>query len=176
MKKTKSREGFTIIEVVLVLAIAGLIFLMTFIALPTLRRQARDTQRREDFAQLASAIKKYQQNNRGALPSNTGVFSRGTSSDNTWSGLYHDYLKEGFADPSGNNYTLSVAECGNSIVTDADCNGIAAIQAAHFTGDGRIYIIRQSRCDGEKAVKSDNPRRLSILYNLESGGVFCLSN
>ena len=31
---TKSKKGFTIIEVVLVLAIAGLIFLMVFIALP----------------------------------------------------------------------------------------------------------------------------------------------
>ena len=35
--------GFTIIEVVLVLAIAGLIFLMVFIALPVLQRSQRDT-------------------------------------------------------------------------------------------------------------------------------------
>ncbi|MBQ6130136.1 type II secretion system protein, partial [Candidatus Saccharibacteria bacterium] len=33
----KSYKGFTIIEVVLVLAIAGLIFLMVFIALPNMQ-------------------------------------------------------------------------------------------------------------------------------------------
>ena len=33
-----SKKGFTIIEVVLVLAIAGLIFLMVFVALPALQR------------------------------------------------------------------------------------------------------------------------------------------
>ncbi|MCL2869540.1 prepilin-type N-terminal cleavage/methylation domain-containing protein, partial [Candidatus Saccharibacteria bacterium] len=37
-KHFKTRQGFTIIEVVLVLAIAGLIFLMVFIALPALQR------------------------------------------------------------------------------------------------------------------------------------------
>ena len=36
-------RGFTIIEVVLVLAIAALIFLMVFIALPALQASQRDT-------------------------------------------------------------------------------------------------------------------------------------
>ena len=36
MKKHKLYEGFTIIEVVLVLAIAGLIFIAVFLALPAL--------------------------------------------------------------------------------------------------------------------------------------------
>ena len=40
-----SKKGFTIIEVVLVLAIGGLIFLMVFIALPALQRSQRDAQR-----------------------------------------------------------------------------------------------------------------------------------
>ncbi|MBS7346174.1 MAG: type II secretion system protein, partial [Candidatus Sacchiramonaceae bacterium] len=44
MNKHK-KYGFTIIEVVLVLAIAGLIFLVVFIALPALQRNQRDTQR-----------------------------------------------------------------------------------------------------------------------------------
>ena len=39
----KNKKGFTIIEVVLVLAVAGLIFLMVFLALPALQRAQRDT-------------------------------------------------------------------------------------------------------------------------------------
>lgn len=44
--KNKNQSGFTIIEVVLVLAIAGLIFLIVFIALPQLQASRRDQQRK----------------------------------------------------------------------------------------------------------------------------------
>ncbi|MBS7346132.1 MAG: type II secretion system protein, partial [Candidatus Sacchiramonaceae bacterium] len=66
-------EGFTIIEVVLVLAIAGLIFLMVFVALPALQRNQRDTQRKNDMARLKTAIESYKANNRGQLPWTYGV-------------------------------------------------------------------------------------------------------
>ncbi len=58
----KSKQGFTIIEVVLVLAIAGLIFLMVFVALPALQRSQRDTQRRNDIARVNTALTNYQTN------------------------------------------------------------------------------------------------------------------
>jgi prepilin-type N-terminal cleavage/methylation domain-containing protein len=46
---SKPLSGFTIIEVVLVLAIAGLIFLLVFLALPGLQRSRRDAQRKSDM-------------------------------------------------------------------------------------------------------------------------------
>lgn len=64
---TKSKKGFTIIEVVLVLAVAGLIFLMVFIALPALQRSQRDTQRRNDYGMLSAAITSYSASNGGKL-------------------------------------------------------------------------------------------------------------
>lgn len=48
-KDFSSKKGFTIIEVVLVLAVAGLIFLMVFIALPALQRSQRDSQRKQRY-------------------------------------------------------------------------------------------------------------------------------
>lgn len=85
---TNSKKGFTIIEVVLVLAIAGLIFLMVFTALPALQRSQRDTQRKNDLGRFASQLQQYQSNNRGKVPNNsvkkdanpTGVYI--TTSDN----------------------------------------------------------------------------------------------
>lgn len=56
MVTQQSKKGFTIIEVVLVLAIAGLIFLMVFIALPALQRSQRDQARKNDASVVASAI------------------------------------------------------------------------------------------------------------------------
>lgn len=57
MNRHKVKQGFTIIEVVLVLAIAGLIFLMVFVAFPALRRNQRDSQRRQDLANFSAQLK-----------------------------------------------------------------------------------------------------------------------
>lgn len=70
MKKHKDYRGFTIIEVVLVLAVAGLIFLMIFLALPALQRSQRDTQRKNDARNLLAAIIEFQSHNKGLRPFN----------------------------------------------------------------------------------------------------------
>ena len=67
MNVQKSEKGFTIIEVVLVLAIAGLIFLMVFIALPALQRSQRDQARRNDASTVAAAVQTFKGNNNGSL-------------------------------------------------------------------------------------------------------------
>ena len=61
------KKGFTIIEVVLVLAIAGLIFLMVFIAFPALQRSQRDTQRTDDMARVQSQLMSWQNNHSNKL-------------------------------------------------------------------------------------------------------------
>ena len=68
VKHKSNVKGFTIIEVVLVLAIAGLIFMMVFIALPALQRNQRDTARKNDVSTVASAVTNYTTNNRGTFP------------------------------------------------------------------------------------------------------------
>ena len=70
MTKNDNKKGFTIIEVVLVLAIAGLIFAMVFIALPALQRSQRDHSRENDASVVAAAITKWNSANR-----NSGTFS-----------------------------------------------------------------------------------------------------
>ena len=101
-----TKKGFTIIEVVLVLAIAGLIFLMVFLALPALQRSQRDTQRKNDASRLRAAITDFQSNNRGAVPFD-GNSLKGNFIEN--------YIKvknsSTFADPSTNSdYRVWVAD------------------------------------------------------------------
>ena len=67
----QKQKGFTIIEVVLVLAIAALIFLMVFIALPALQANQRDTQRKADASLAASAITNYTSGERKNFTSTT---------------------------------------------------------------------------------------------------------
>lgn len=150
MNKTTAQtgKGFTIIEVVLVLAIAGLIFLMVFIALPALQRGQRDTQRRDDVSKFVSQLTSYATNNRGALPSFSGM--TGTT------GFMNSYMKVGdgeFNDPSsGTAYTV--------------VNSDPAI--------GQIQYIVGSKCNGENVGPgSQGDRQAVVRTKLEGSGFFC---
>ena len=146
-RNSDAKKGFTIIEVSLVIAIAGLIFLMVFGVLPSLQRLARDSQRKEDVAKLMESIKKYQTNNRGALPTNTTQLKQ--------------YLGTNFVDPDGEGYNLSL---GNGGFTYGNKNM-----------DYTMYIRKGAQCDGEKATSEGvkNPRKIAIIYRLEGSGVYC---
>lgn len=174
MRKTYNynKQGFTIIEVVLVLGIAGLIFLMMFIALPALQRSQRDAARRDDILVFLRKVKDYQTNNRGALPTGEGVsIARGTVSGVDWAGFYHDYLEENFADPNGPSYVLSVATCGANSA-GAKCTNILS-DTTVFPNDYKLTIFKGATCSGSEAVATNNPRKLAVQYKLEGGGVFC---
>jgi prepilin-type N-terminal cleavage/methylation domain-containing protein len=80
-KLKKDRKGFTIIEVMIVLAIAGLILLIVFLAVPALQRSARNTSRKEDVAQVAAAVANFIADNGGALPTEAAASSVDTTQD-----------------------------------------------------------------------------------------------
>lgn len=72
MKKLKNNQhGFTIIEVMIVLVIAAVILLIVFLAVPALQRNSRNTQRKNDAANILAAINEYSSNNNGQLPNST---------------------------------------------------------------------------------------------------------
>ncbi len=68
LKTLSQSKGFTIIEVLIVLAIAGLILLIVFLAVPALQRNSRNTQRRSDVSKILAAVQEYVNNNNGTLP------------------------------------------------------------------------------------------------------------
>lgn len=64
-------KGFTIIEVLIVLAIAGLIILIVFLAVPALQRNSRNTQTREDASKVLAVMQEAINNNNGRAPIGT---------------------------------------------------------------------------------------------------------
>ena len=64
----KKEGGFTIVEVMIVLAIAGLILAIVFIAVPALQRNSRNTQRRADLGNLRAQVETWTSNNGGKIP------------------------------------------------------------------------------------------------------------
>lgn len=55
------------------MAIAALIFLIVFLALPALQRGQRDTQRKNDAGRMMSLLATYAANNNGMYPGNDGA-------------------------------------------------------------------------------------------------------
>lgn len=151
MNVQTNKKGFTIIEVVLVLAIAGLIFLMVFIALPALQRNQRDTQRRNDVSRLQTATNSYQTNARGALPTFNAAFLT-------------SYLRvngDTFQDPNGTDYTFA-----------------AALPASYVETPRVIVATPASKCatDGSTLTGGQGSRKVAFQMRLEGGGVACVNN
>ncbi|MCA9338473.1 type II secretion system protein [Candidatus Saccharibacteria bacterium] len=154
-----SDKGFTIIEVVLVLAIAGLIFLMVFIALPALQRGQRDAQRKEDVSRISVQLTNYVASTRGAVPSSAdglGNFVRGYLKGTSSTVAGDDYI-----DPNGNNYVVRYATAPTEI--------------------GQVGYYSKAHCDVnnvEDGVSSSNAARdYALTIKLENQNApYCLDN
>lgn len=68
-KLHKDNKGFTIIEVLIVLAIAGLIMLIVFLAVPALQRNQRNNARNSDASRIAAAATECLANRNGQTAS-----------------------------------------------------------------------------------------------------------
>jgi len=68
------QKGFTIIEVLIVLAIAGLIISIVFLAIPTLQRNSRNNQRNQDVASILEGVSRWGvSHNSGEFPGQSNL-------------------------------------------------------------------------------------------------------
>ncbi len=180
-----SKKGFTIIEVVLVLAIAGLIFLMVFVALPALQRSQRDTARRNDMSRVDTSLIQYQTNNQntgnGDLPGSgswtgSSVFPSTSSGCNTACKFAQRYMNSGvdsttndFKDPDGQYYNINIQSASGW--SNNEVKDIAPAKNMDHT----VYIVTSAKCKGEQAQK-DLPNHFAVLYRLEGAGIYCIDD
>lgn len=149
-------QGFTIIEVVLVLAIAGLIFLIVFLALPALQRSQRDTQRKNDLSRFMSQLTQYQSNHQGAIPTGTGVGAW----DTNFVAAYLTNSGQTFNDPqTGTQYTVNVY----------------TTTTTQPTASGQLYAYVGFTCSSG-ALSPGTARSVAALVYLEQGGTLCQNN
>lgn len=166
MKKRRGRGGygFTIIEITLVLAVAGLIFLIVFLAVPAAQRAVRDEQRRKDTGLLLSAVLSWKLNtNKKMLDTNADLQSLKTK----------NYFKA--VDPSsGQPYTLPFYSHSviHTAVTIPAVGEIVYVSGHHCGSDpgGNTLIT------AEPVMATHNLPQFAVLTKLELGGVYCLDS
>lgn len=200
------KRGFTIIEVVLVLAIAGLIFLMVFIALPALQRSQRNTRRRQDISRISTAVTQYLASN-NKLP----FWADGTKFTDY---KYIDYkFVTNYVESDAKCYSTSGDLCTEDIKSrkavanfkceTGDCSefsdpdgtpygirywGLAeGLDLSSTLGPTKssdnyklhlIYAVSKAKCDGSDNVVgvASGANDFALAYILEGGSVYCVDN
>ena len=182
----KHKKGFTIIEVVLVLAIAGLIFLMVFIALPALQRGQRNTEREEHLSRFLTAVTDYAGNNSGRIPFDGGNINQfviryidgtcKTDANFTAPVTNKDACTaDQFRDPDGTIYHFTAANIQTGAQTDS--SGAVPVTMPP-TNDHSIHYALGFMCGPNEGtvIKGTGPRQVALLMTVEGGGISCNAN
>lgn len=154
MKRLQKKEdGFTIIEVMIVLAIGALILVVVLVAIPQLQRNQRNQARQNVVSRVMTELSAYAGNNRGEFPeSDTQLQDR----------FVERYLDEvSYEDPlTGENYAI-------------------LFNQSPSVDDGEIGYFLGSECDGEdvQAATPGGNRQVALQVELEPGNIFfCVDN
>ena len=138
--RNRKEEGFTIIEVLIVLAIAGLILLIVFLAVPALQRNSRNTQRKDDAAHIAGAISDFIANNSGTT------------------------LTAGGLTAALSNEKLAIVASPTSVTVATTAN---LANAATATLPDTVAVFTNATCSGITPVYSPSTRAAVVVYGLE---------
>jgi prepilin-type N-terminal cleavage/methylation domain-containing protein len=146
--QNRKQNGFTIIEVLIVLAIAGLIMLIVFLAVPALQRNQRNNARKNDVSRIGGAVSEFYSNNNGTSPTTTAHRDQIVSSAGTMSN-YND----------NGDITLSAGGANNPVKTITN-------------GPDSMTIYTGSKCTtgGSSSTTGASPRQSVIHYAVETNG------
>ena len=182
----KKVSGFTIIEVMIVLAIAGLIMVIVFIAVPQLQRNQRDNARQNIANRVKAEIETYAGNNQGRYPFLPGD---GTGHINDF---VTRYIFTGTGSNDCNAANIKVNTCDptlakNVMTGDGPETGLPQAMAGSFNtiassiSHGEFYIVFGAKCDGENLTASGNndpsTRTYAVLIGLDRDTTdYCVDN
>lgn len=164
----KRAEGFTIIEVLIVLAIAGLIILIVFLAVPALQRNARNTTKRSDASKALGAVGEFVANKNGAIPIGTDIAALQTSANLSAGTTLHGTVPTTVAlvpIVTGSQIMIGTGLTCNAATTWVTSANGAALTALNFQA---------------AVAASGSTRAIVALYSIESTGgnttVQCLTS
>lgn len=155
----KGSQGFTLIEVTLVLALAGVIMTMAFLAYRQASANRRDTQRRADANRIITELQNYY-GDKSAWPEFSTNKAACATDSNTFSIFIQKYLCDGgtsFLSPDGTNYNL--------------------VNYAYPSSDkstkNNITFLPDYRCGSDPLIPTSSPRSAMIIMGLEKGSPLC---
>lgn len=141
LTKLKNPKGFTIIEVMIVLAIAGLIILIVLLAVPALQRNGRNTAIKNDATAITAGIAEFTSNNEGRAPN----LVTQTGSD------------------------VDITGAGGTTPARAKVQGSTEIVSADPTVAGTIRVHLGQKCNASNGFAvTGAPRSVAVKYLIET--------
>lgn len=149
LKDLRKQKGFTIIEVLIVLTIAGAILLVVFLAVPALQRNSRNTQRKQDVAAMLAGLTEYVNNNAGQLPADQTTFD--TNITNPTSG------------------NAKIAFFQGSDVTYSKVGTTRGTAPAPSVDAGKVYVYNYVKCNGTApTITGASARSIAAIFWTET--------
>lgn len=168
LKNLKKRsEGFTIIEVLIVLAIAGLILLIVFLAIPALQRNNRNTQRKNFVSSALGALQEVTNNNNGVLT--TTATTTQPAQLQAVSGVYAGQIDYSVVPVGTAGAALTAAQpviqaqIRNGYKCNAAYNGSITATTANFAG-----IAAGNAATNPVTTTQATARNIVVLYGVET--------
>lgn len=154
-KNSNRAEGFTIVEVGLVLALGALIFLSVFLVVPAFQRNARDNARKDDVAAVANAVSKFYANDPSNILSNPNDLRK--------------YLND-FSSGSSLSVRSTCATTATGLMHGGQLNynQILVCSGYRCKTDG-VTQVNGSADDSKAMIEESGERSAAVLIRLESG-------
>jgi prepilin-type N-terminal cleavage/methylation domain-containing protein len=193
--KLNKQLGFTIVETIIVLAIAGLIMAIVFIAIPEAQVIRRDNIRKNYIARLIQSEEEYLKNNNKFPACDDGAVHACTPEDITAAERFITlYMPEGNDPSTGQPYSDTSSNSGydsNGAFVRTDTDTVYYFYNAGYVSHsitpalGQIFVATGHYCLGDgPSAPGDGPlsgsdtdlSRIVVLIGLERGGYYCLDN
>jgi len=152
LNQLREKDGFTIIEVIIVLVIAAIIMLAVFLVVPQLQRTQRNSRRQSDARRALTAAEQIAANNGGSYSTVDGTTIQAITGTLT--------------DPNNTNYSIAVNTTG--LITD-------------YKGAQLMSVTTGKGCTTQGSGTPTSTGNIAITVNQETAtsGTFtgyCVSN
>jgi len=158
LKELRAKEGFTIIEVIIVLVIGAVIMLAVFLVVPQLQRTQRNSRAQNDARRILAAAEQYAANNNGTYPNCAAETAANKPLNNG----------------TTSNVCTAITNITGAVVTPSNTNYQTVVAAPTTTS--QIAIVKDvAGCanPGTTPSFSAGTKFMVVTFN-DGGGTYCL--